>query len=85
MSEIKMSELLEAEMVEAGGNFPHMNGQMVFKHATRRFCEAINEVLEKGGADIGDVRDLDPLVAGPLDLLVCAGAALLIPLIWPLG
>jgi len=48
------------EMVEAGGNHPHMNGQMVFKHATRRFCEAIKEVLEKGGVAPDDVALVIP-------------------------
>ncbi len=44
-----------AEILAQGRHYPSMNGQMVFKHATRRFCEAIQEVLNKGGADIGDV------------------------------
>jgi 3-oxoacyl-[acyl-carrier-protein] synthase-3 len=46
---------IDGDIMAAGRQFPFMNGQMVFKHATRRFCEAINEVLEKGGVDIGDV------------------------------
>jgi 3-oxoacyl-[acyl-carrier-protein] synthase-3 len=48
------------EMVEGGGNHPHMNGQVVFKHATRRFCEAIKEVLEKGGVGPDDVALVIP-------------------------
>lgn len=48
------------EMVDAGGNYPYMNGQMVFKHATRRFCEAIKEVLERGGVDPDDVALVIP-------------------------
>jgi len=42
-------------IMAAGRHFPTMNGQMVFKHATRRFCEAIQEVLKKGGVEIADV------------------------------
>jgi 3-oxoacyl-[acyl-carrier-protein] synthase-3 len=44
----------------AGRHYPFMNGPMVFKHATRRFCESIKEVLEKGGADIADVNLVIP-------------------------
>lgn len=51
---------VNAEMIAAGRHFPDMNGPMVFKHATRRFCESINEVLEKGGADIEDVALIVP-------------------------
>jgi len=36
------------EMIAEGRHFPYMNGRNVFKHATRRFCEAINEVLIMG-------------------------------------
>jgi 3-oxoacyl-[acyl-carrier-protein] synthase-3 len=43
------------EMLAAGRHFPTMNGKMVFKHATRRFCEAIGEVLAKGGVSLEDV------------------------------
>jgi len=49
-----------AEIMAEGRQFPHMNGQMVFKHATRRFCESIREVLEKGGVEIGDVNLVVP-------------------------
>ncbi|MCP4571020.1 MAG: ketoacyl-ACP synthase III [bacterium] len=48
------------EMVEGGGNHPHMNGKMVFKHATRRFCEAIREVMKKGGVGPDDVALVIP-------------------------
>jgi 3-oxoacyl-[acyl-carrier-protein] synthase-3 len=48
------------EILAEGKQFPFMNGQMVFKHATRRFCESIKEVLEKGGADIADVNLVIP-------------------------
>jgi 3-oxoacyl-[acyl-carrier-protein] synthase-3 len=48
------------EMMAANRHRPYMNGAMVFKHATRRFCEAIGEVLKKGGCEPGDVDLLVP-------------------------
>ena len=36
---------INSDMIDQGRHFGFMNGSMVFKHATRRFCEAINEVL----------------------------------------
>lgn len=36
-------------MIAEGRHYPHMNGKLVFQHATRRFAEAIDEVLRKGG------------------------------------
>lgn len=51
---------VDQEILAAGRQYPYMNGQMVFKHATRRFCESIKEVLEKGGADIADVNLVIP-------------------------
>ena len=48
------------EMLAEGRHFPAMNGQMVFKHATRRFCEAIKEVLEQGGVSIDDIALVVP-------------------------
>jgi len=42
-------------MIAAGRHFPHMNGKLVFQHATRRFSEAIDEVLRKGGVRPDDV------------------------------
>lgn len=47
-------------MLEQGRQYPRMNGQMVFKHATRRFCEAVTEVLAKGGATVDDVALVIP-------------------------
>ncbi len=47
-------------MLAEGRQYPKMNGLMVFKHATRRFCEAIAEVLAKGGATIDDVALVIP-------------------------
>ncbi len=48
------------EMIAEGRHFPYMNGPMVFKHATRRFCESIKAVLEKGGYSIDDLDLLVP-------------------------
>ncbi|MBU2500406.1 ketoacyl-ACP synthase III [bacterium] len=48
------------EHLAQGQHHPTMDGSLVFKHAIRRFCEAIDEVLEKGGAAIGDVDLLVP-------------------------
>ena len=47
-------------MMDAGRHFPKMDGKLVFKHATRRFCEAINEVLDKGGHTADEVDLLVP-------------------------
>ena len=51
---------ITADMLEQGRHFGHMNGSMVFKHATRRFCEAIKEVLDKGGVSIDEVALVIP-------------------------
>ncbi len=47
-------------MIEEGRHYPRMNGKMVFQHATRRFGEAIDEVLKKGGVTVDDVALLIP-------------------------
>ncbi|MFN2369790.1 MAG: 3-oxoacyl-ACP synthase III family protein, partial [Candidatus Krumholzibacteriia bacterium] len=47
-------------MLAEARQYPRMNGSMVFKHATRRFCEAVTEVLAKGGATIDDVALVVP-------------------------
>ncbi len=51
---------MNAEMIEEGRHYPRMNGKMVFQHATRRFGEAIDEVLKKGGVTVDDVALLIP-------------------------
>ncbi len=48
------------EMIAAGRHFPHMNGRMVFKHATTRFPEVILEVLEKSGHTLDEVSLIVP-------------------------
>lgn len=54
------TERINREMIEQGRHFPKMDGPLVFKHATRRFCEAISEVLDKGGLSIEDLDLLIP-------------------------
>jgi 3-oxoacyl-[acyl-carrier-protein] synthase III len=51
---------INAEVMAEGRHHPHMNGRMVFKHAIKRFCEAIQEVLDKGGLTIEDVALVVP-------------------------
>ncbi len=55
-----MKDRINVEMMAQNRHFPTMNGPMVFKHATRRFCEAIKEVLAKGEQDIADVSLVIP-------------------------
>jgi 3-oxoacyl-[acyl-carrier-protein] synthase-3 len=55
-----MKDRINVEMMAQDRHYPTMNGPMVFKHATRRFCEAIKEVLAKGGKDIEDVSLVIP-------------------------
>jgi len=58
MSTIK--DRISTELIAQGRHYPTMNGPMVFKHATRRFCEAIKEVLQKGEAVLEDVNLVIP-------------------------
>ena len=48
------------ELVEQGRHFPQMNGREVFKHATRRFVEAVDEVLGRIGRTRDDIDLLVP-------------------------
>jgi 3-oxoacyl-[acyl-carrier-protein] synthase-3 len=50
-----IQDRINVELIAQGRHYPTMNGPMVFKHATRRFCESIKEVLQKGEADLADV------------------------------
>jgi 3-oxoacyl-[acyl-carrier-protein] synthase-3 len=43
------------ELVAQGRHFPQMNGREVFKHATRRFVESVEEVLQRIGKTLDDV------------------------------
>jgi len=42
-------------LIEQGRHYPTMDGELVFKHATGRFCDAVNEVPERGGHTIDEV------------------------------
>lgn len=46
---------INSEMIERGEHYPKMDGRTVFKHAIPRFCESINEVLEKTGQKLEDL------------------------------
>lgn len=59
------SSFLTQKMVDDGMLYPHMNGQLVFKHAVVKFPEVIGEVLQ-------DAR----LTTSDIDLLVCHQANL---------
>lgn len=48
------------ELVAEGRHFPRMNGREVFKHATRRFVEAVDEVLSRIGKTRDDIDLLVP-------------------------
>jgi 3-oxoacyl-[acyl-carrier-protein] synthase-3 len=50
-----IQDRINVELIAQDRHYPTMNGPMVFKHATRRFCESIKEVLQKGEADLADV------------------------------
>jgi 3-oxoacyl-[acyl-carrier-protein] synthase-3 len=48
------------ELMAEGRHYPHMNGRTVFKNAVVRFCQAIDEVLEKGGVARDQVKLVVP-------------------------
>ena len=51
----KVRGRITPEMMERGEHYPKMDGRAVFRHAVPRFCECMNEVLEKTGYKIEDV------------------------------
>ena len=51
---------LTHEMIDSGSIYPHMNGNMVFKHAVTRFPEVIMEALDKNGYKPEDIDMLVP-------------------------
>jgi len=55
-----IQDRINVELMAQDRHYPTMNGPMVFKHATRRFCESIKEVLQKGEADLADVNLVIP-------------------------
>lgn len=56
----KKSERLTAELLEGSTINPHMNGNLVFKHAVVRFMEVINEALAANGKTKEDIDLLVP-------------------------
>ena len=54
------NDRLTHEMIDDGSIYPHMNGNMVFKHAVTRFPEVIMEALDKNGYKPEDVDMLVP-------------------------
>jgi 3-oxoacyl-[acyl-carrier-protein] synthase-3 len=56
----KVAGRITTEMLEAGRQYPQMNGRQVFKHATTRFPEVILEALEKAGCTLEDVTLIVP-------------------------
>ncbi len=51
---------ITAAQIAEGRHYPHMNGRAVYTHAVRRFCEAIQEVLDAGGVAKQDVKLVIP-------------------------
>lgn len=51
---------ITAEQIAEGRHYPLMNGRAVYTHAVRRFCEAIQEVLDAGGVAKQDVKLVIP-------------------------
>ena len=56
----KVAGRVTPEMLEAGRQYPQMNGRQVFKHATTRFPEVILEALAKAGCKLEDVALIVP-------------------------
>jgi 3-oxoacyl-[acyl-carrier-protein] synthase-3 len=56
----KSSERLSKESIDRGDHFLSMNGREVFRHAVRRFPEAINESLNFNGLTADDIDLLIP-------------------------
>ena len=54
------SNRLSKESIERGDHFLSMNGREVFRHAVKRFPEAINESLEHNGLTTDDISLLIP-------------------------
>jgi len=66
------------EMLEAGRQWPRMNGRYVFVHAVRRFPEAIGEALAANGLSTGDLSLVIPHQAN-LRITQAVGNALKLP------
>ncbi len=63
------------EMLDAGKQYPRMNGRYVFTHAVRRFPEAIGEALSANGMTAEDLSLIIPHQAN-LRITQAVGAAL---------
>lgn len=70
---------ISEEMLRAGRHYPKMEGRAVFKHAVRRFPEAIREALAPAGLEVGDV-DLFVLHQANLRILEAVAAAMHVPM-----
>jgi len=51
---------LSAKMLEEGRHYPFMNGREVFRHATTRFPEVINEAMDANNLTIDDIALIIP-------------------------
>ena len=56
----KSSNRLSKESINRGDHYLSMNGREVFRHAVRRFPEAINEALDSNGFTADDIDLLVP-------------------------
>ena len=70
---------IDEEMLRAGRHYPKMEGRAVFKHAVKRFPEAIREALAPAGLEVGDV-DLFVLHQANLRILEAVAAAIEVPM-----
>ena len=66
------------EMLDAGRQYPKMNGRYVFTHAVRRFPEAIGEALAANGLTAADLSLVIPHQAN-LRITQAVGNALSLP------
>ena len=66
------------EMLDAGRQWPRMNGRYVFTHAVRRFPEAIEEAVAANGLSVGDLSLVIPHQAN-LRITQAVGTALKLP------
>ncbi len=66
------------EMLNAGRQWPRMNGRYVFTHAVRRFPEAIGEALSANGLSVADLSLVIPHQAN-LRITQAVAAALKLP------
>ena len=70
---------IDEEMLRAGRHYPKMEGRAVFKHAVRRFPEAIREALAAAGLELADV-DLFVLHQANLRILEAVADVVQVPM-----